>query len=106
MGEIADEILDGIWDSVTGEYLGEGCGFPRTFSEGYVHNPVRGVQKYLENNGLHKREKKKEVVKMFAEQFLMLDYQMVGFDKSCAEIQKVFGEFIKFVKGYKKGAFN
>lgn len=30
MGEIADGIINGDFDYVTGEYLGEGDGFPRT----------------------------------------------------------------------------
>jgi hypothetical protein len=30
MGEIADMMLDGTLDYVTGEYLGEGDGYPRT----------------------------------------------------------------------------
>lgn len=30
MGEIADGIINGDFDSLTGEYIGEGYGFPRT----------------------------------------------------------------------------
>lgn len=30
MGEIADGLINGDFDSLTGEYLGEGFGFPRT----------------------------------------------------------------------------
>lgn len=30
MGEIAEMMLDGTLDSVTGEYLGEACGYPRS----------------------------------------------------------------------------
>ena len=30
MGDIADMMLDGTLDSVTGEYLGDPCGYPRT----------------------------------------------------------------------------
>lgn len=32
MGDIADSIIDGDFDYITGEYLGEGGGFPRTFT--------------------------------------------------------------------------
>lgn len=35
MGEMADAILNGDFDSVTGEYLGEGQGFPRTLEDGH-----------------------------------------------------------------------
>jgi len=30
MGEIADGIINGDFDSITGDYLGEGSGYPRT----------------------------------------------------------------------------
>lgn len=30
MGEIADAIINGDFDEVTGEYLGQGYGYPRT----------------------------------------------------------------------------
>ncbi|MCC8153097.1 MAG: hypothetical protein LIP01_02095 [Tannerellaceae bacterium] len=30
MGEIADSLINGEFDYITGEYLGEPCGYPRT----------------------------------------------------------------------------
>lgn len=30
MGEIADSLIDGEFDYISGEYLGEGVGYPRT----------------------------------------------------------------------------
>jgi len=30
MGDIADMMIDGTLDEVTGEYLGKPCGYPRT----------------------------------------------------------------------------
>ena len=30
MGDIADGLIDGTFDSITGEYLGEGPGYPRS----------------------------------------------------------------------------
>jgi hypothetical protein len=35
MGEIAEGLINGDFDSVTGEYLGEGGGFPRSRSNYY-----------------------------------------------------------------------
>jgi len=39
MGEIADSIINGDFDYITGEYIGEGYGYPRSFhdkrNEGY-----------------------------------------------------------------------
>ncbi len=34
MGEIAEMMLDGTLDSVTGEYLGDPCGYPRSMTDG------------------------------------------------------------------------
>lgn len=34
MGEIAEMMLDGTLDSITGEYLGEACGYPRSRTDG------------------------------------------------------------------------
>ena len=34
MGEIADSLINGEFDFITGEYLGEAVGFPRTRSYG------------------------------------------------------------------------
>lgn len=56
MGEIADLLIDGTFDYVTGEYIGEGCGYPRTIESngksrlhlGYnKSNKVAGVKNYL-----------------------------------------------------------
>jgi hypothetical protein len=33
MGEIADSLINGEFDCITGEYLGEPCGFPRTITD-------------------------------------------------------------------------
>lgn len=32
MGECADMLLDGTLDCITGEYIGEPCGYPRTLT--------------------------------------------------------------------------
>lgn len=32
MGECADMLLDGTFDCITGEYIGEPCGYPRTLT--------------------------------------------------------------------------
>ena len=39
MGEISEMMLDGTLDSITGEYLGEPCGYPRSREDGtYWHD--------------------------------------------------------------------
>ena len=52
MGDIADMILDGILDEQTGEYIGEACGYPRTFQkrkfrESPQEKKVRAIRKEL-----------------------------------------------------------
>jgi hypothetical protein len=37
MGEIADGLINGDFDSITGEYLGEGYGFPRSIHDDPAH---------------------------------------------------------------------
>lgn len=34
MGEIAESLINGEFDYITGEYLGEGVGYPRTHASG------------------------------------------------------------------------
>ena len=39
MGEIADSLISGEFDCITGEYLGDAVGYPRTYvreAHGYV----------------------------------------------------------------------
>jgi len=40
MGDIADDIIDGIFDYETGEYLGEGVGYPRTSRDMHDDNSL------------------------------------------------------------------
>lgn len=59
MGEIADGLIDGTFDSYTGEYLGEGPGYPRfmdnrgrikgVYQDG-PQNPHRGLRNFIENH--------------------------------------------------------
>lgn len=50
MGDIADGLIDGTFDSLTGEYLGEGPGYPRVQTN-------RGVKPYI--GGEPKKRKRK-----------------------------------------------
>ena len=45
MGEIADMMIDGTLDSITGEYLGPGGGYPWTRYNG--RSEINGVKNYL-----------------------------------------------------------
>ena len=63
MGDIAEGLIDGTFDSITGKYLGEGHGYPRTREkDSGVHYyekketsggaKVRGIQKWLKSKGI------------------------------------------------------
>lgn len=54
MGEIADGLINGDFDSETGEYIGEGDGYPRTFENGNrkkQHNHIFGIKNFLRQKG-------------------------------------------------------
>lgn len=38
MGDIADAIINGDFDEQTGEWLGEGDGYPRTMEQGFYNS--------------------------------------------------------------------
>jgi hypothetical protein len=112
MGEISEMILDGILDEETGEYLGEGCGYPRSlrrelksFKGGnYNENQaVFGLMNYMVRNypSMSKSEKR-GYVKEYSEEKLGLKYEVLGFNKCCVEIQKNFNAFTQFVKNKQK----
>lgn len=114
MGEIAQSLLDGEFDYITGEYIGPGVGHPRTMTEGKEINPIHknknivamnSVGVYLQNNKITNRKEKREIVKQFSEEFLMLEYKLIGFDRCCSEILKCFAQFKEWVIDYKKAAF-
>lgn len=54
MGDIAEGILNGDFDEVTGEYIGEGDGYPRTFTrrvkkDKKVYDPPAGIVEAFNN---------------------------------------------------------
>ena len=105
MGEIAESLLDGEFDCISGEYLGEGVGYPRSMHDKYNNpngpeygnNPTKGITNYLMRFSLT-RNQKRAIVRKYCGECLSLNFELIGFDKCCVEIQKDFGKFIKFIK--------
>lgn len=63
MGDIADSILDGEFDCITGEYIGEGCGYPRTMERTTHYSSEAGVVfNYLGQIGVQDRSKKFDLI--------------------------------------------
>jgi predicted ATP-grasp superfamily ATP-dependent carboligase len=46
MGDIADSMIDGEFDYISGEYIGPGVGYPRTYS-GTSSKRVKVIRKEL-----------------------------------------------------------
>lgn len=104
MGDMAEAILNGDFDEQTGEWLGEGMGYPRSLRDKVrfkknddtgikTLNAAIGVSHYLRP---YSRKVKREIVKLYCEK-LNINYEQVGFDKACEEIQKNFPKFCTFV---------
>ena len=45
MGDIAEMMLDGTLDSITGEYLGDSCGYPRSTTDGTYWDDAEKLKK-------------------------------------------------------------
>lgn len=110
MGDIADGLVDGTFDSVTGEYLGKGPGYPRTFEKGKVRpyitskkvgkmtncKKLNGIMKFFNGYGYFRKEKEAyEFIKTYCKDRLGFE----GTLNQCAElIQKNFGHFVKYTR--------
>lgn len=58
MGDYAEMTLDGTLDEYTGEYLGDGVGYPRT-RRSYARtdqNKMAGIYTFLRKSGIHRKE--------------------------------------------------
>lgn len=96
MGEIADSLINGEFDYITGEYIGEPCGYPRSMYENAKPNrkgkdSVWGVIKYLLINGISANEHKS-----------LIDEYTGNYNsdikRQCDFIQTNFKSFTKFIK--------
>ncbi len=109
MGDMADAIIDGLFDEQTGELIdGEAPGYPRTMEPGH-YNSIRndkyqpterqqigGVLKYLKSRGI---TDKSEQVSMMKEH---VKNENATKEAMCLEISQNFGNFIKFINNKKK----
>jgi hypothetical protein len=100
MGDIADGILNGDFDSVTGEWLGEGDGYPRThYNDVKKSEDLSWKQVTLFLN--------KEKIKQHLHPVVLKDYGCKYSGKSplrnaCFEVLIDFNKFKIFVKQWKK----
>ena len=97
MSEYTDSIIDGDFDFHTGEYLGNGGGFPRScfFKKSSKNNDVGGVVNFL-NSKLIASDEQMSVIRCF------FDYDTTELTKKdlCKIIQSDFKKFRKYVKQF------
>jgi len=116
MGEIADGMIDGTFDAETGEYLGEGPGYPRVTRRGkivaqhdamlssshanklYKRRARKGTRMFLEGNGIVDRIRKHTILK----EYFHPELQDRNVDSLMVEVQKDFKKFKAwFLKNHK-----
>jgi len=92
MGDIADSLIDGEFDYITGEYIGSPCGYPRTFSN------------YQPSLSKKKRSKIKKIKTEIAIKIESLKAEGLkeghALNKARCEANKKYG------KGWRDGIFN
>lgn len=105
MGDIAEMMLDGTLDAITGEYIdGHSTGYPRTIdgslpwesgNRGYRGNQsaISGVTKWLGKRGIKKRDKVRAVVHEYATKELGHP-ETIKNETACKHISSDFGKFI------------
>lgn len=107
MGEIADGLINGDFDSLTGEYIGEGDGYPRTIQGGKTKPFIgvgrksedlswRKVTKFLNNLGI-KQHLYPQVLKDYGCKYS----GKKPLKNACFEVLKDFDKFKCFVKEWK-----
>lgn len=104
MGDIADGILNGDFDEETGEYIGPGLGYPRSLARGkrdreknYKHSSkLFGIINYLENQKLPKDSDWQMIIRDYNKAILLDETR--NNEDIATEIQKNFGQFVKFIK--------
>lgn len=93
MGEIAEGLLDGTFDMYTGEYIGEGCGYPRTMEDDYTPQEKKsGVMSYLGGKGFSRGQRRELLLSFYGEQS-----DQVSNETLCVHASDNWRKFVKFV---------
>lgn len=78
MGDIADMMINGDMDYITGEYLGEGGGYPRTYKPTYKprgnKKPIKGY-KYKRKAPIHLTPAERKIASIRKEIAIMVSEQ-------------------------------
>lgn len=108
MGDIADSMINGEFDYITGEYLGRPTGYPRTYDgvkrkRKIGNNPKRGVTLWLSRNNIEKKEHMDILRKYISSSTEHVLNEKNTKHLLCVIISKDFNSFRKwFLSNYKK----
>lgn len=102
MGEMADSLIDGEFDCITGEYIGEGVGYSRTMEKDRTYNHIYGVINFIKKNRqIINRHNEHHQIKLICEFCnVPINNKMSYKEKEalCVKIQADFGKFVKYLK--------
>lgn len=109
MGGIADAMINGDMDSETGEWLGNGQGFPRSISQRKRgarfrktqfddSQKLNGVTLYLYDKGHQNAEDAHKIIKKYGEHIGHIPTSKKNVLKIAVKIQDDFVKFIQWLK--------
>lgn len=96
MGEIADGLINGDFDSLTGEYLGKGWGFPRSrhmnmYPKTKKQDPAAGLKNFIVNHSPLVGKPEDIIIEYAKQKGIYIEMDM--FSETCEKIQRDFGSF-------------
>lgn len=110
MGEIADMMLDGTLDCITGEYLGEPCGYPRSREDGTYWNNQSKLRKASEksirdicrNHGIEDKAMQNKVITSFLQVtgIVRIPKMPQQIEYIYTQLKKEFKQFLKEISTY------
>jgi len=103
MGEIADNLIDGTFDAETGEYLGEGPGYPRVQRKGRIvpqtqdsssdeSQDLNGVTIYLKKKGYTTKSERRDIMLEFSNMATSCSNKVVA-----SYIQNNWAQFVSLI---------
>lgn len=111
MGEIADGMIDGTFDYITGEYLGEGGGFPRSYADNHSrgcyskpgkHGKKKGIVKYLLGFDIEKLQYHTHCLAFIQENDLLEKGKGTSWEVVSDVIQDNWQKFVQYIDKHHK----
>ena len=109
MGDMAEAILNGDMDEQTGEWLGDGQGYPRSISERKrgarfrrtdfsESDKLNGVMVYLHDKSVTKAEEAHKLIKEYGQLIGHVPTNKKNVLKIALKIQDNFPNFVEWIK--------